>query len=101
MTPAPSASIDFPLAAANTSATPSLAICAARSVEEPKSNVTCVPGFAASNARAISSNGAVSDDAANTASVRCCIGAGREEHAATSTATATTEPNRLIGGPPP
>jgi hypothetical protein len=55
-----------PLAEAKTSAVPSLPICVARSVEEPKLNVTVVPGFAASKSLPICVNAPVSDEAANT-----------------------------------
>jgi hypothetical protein len=58
-----------PLADANTSATPSLAIWAARSVDDPKLNVTAMPpSLPSSNAAPISVNASVSDDAAKTVS---------------------------------
>ena len=62
------ASIAVPLAEANTSAVPSLWICEARSVDDPKLKVTVIPGFAAAKSLPIRSKAAVSEDAANTVS---------------------------------
>src|SRR5262245_55222629 len=61
-------SIAVPLADANTSAVPSLPIWVARSVEEPKLNVTCTPALAASKSFPIWVKAAVSDEAAKTVS---------------------------------
>ena len=69
-------SMYVPLAEAKTSAVPSDSIDAARSPDEPKLNVTVVPGFAASKSDPICVKAAVSDDAANTvSSVAWCAAA--------------------------
>jgi hypothetical protein len=96
-------SIAVPLAEAKTSAVPSLEICVARSVEDPKFNVTVVPGFADSKSEPICVKAAVSDEAANTVrSVDHCAGVLEvvlDEHAAS--ATVRTINSRLIKRPPP
>ncbi len=61
-------SIAVPLADANTPAVPSLWICAARSVDDPKSNVTVTSGFAVWKSCSIWVNALVRDEAANTVS---------------------------------
>ena len=61
-------SMYVPLADANTSAVPSDSIEAARSPDDPKLNVTVVPGFAASKSEPICVNAAVREDAAKTVS---------------------------------
>ena len=61
-------SIAVPLADANTSAVPSLWICDARSVDEPKSNVTVTFGCAVWKSWPIWVNALVKDEAANTMS---------------------------------
>src|SRR5207247_8482248 len=94
---------------ANTPAVPSLWICAARSVDDPKSNVTVTCGFAVWKSCPISVNALVREEAANTVSG---VGTAADEvvvedeleQAAESNAIAdTTAPRRIciIRTPPP
>src|SRR5438309_10880652 len=63
------ASMALPLAEANRSAVPSLWICEARSVDDPKLKVTVIPRFAAVKSLPIRLKAAVREDAANTVRV--------------------------------